>query len=117
MFGSFGQPVHDNNGSRRAHGVNDSNEGFLRHFAFDSFGESEDSGPHERESHGKNIGALPMKFKPKKESNGGSQRRHLGEREIDKNNPSLHHVKSQVSVNAGENQTGIHAYLGLHVVE
>ena len=99
-------PVDDEDGDRRRHRVHDPDDRLLGDRPPVDAAQGEERGAAHREGQGVPVGRLALDGVPGQHRRRDAERGHLGQREVDEDDPPGQHVEPQVDVDAGEDHTG-----------
>src|ERR1700676_294845 len=98
--------AHGENRGPRRNGVTDADDGLLRNASVMRLDGRKNGCSQESETEAGPIRSSPMRIETIKHRNGAAEGGDLRQGEIHKNDPALHHVNAQISVDASENEAG-----------
>jgi hypothetical protein len=98
VLGTLGRAVHDQDGGRRRHGVDDADERLLGNAPLLGFEKRQERRADDDGPDGEPAGGRVVQVVPEEESDRGPERRDLRKRQVDEDDAALHDVESQVGV-------------------
>ena len=104
VLGLLHRLAHRQNRRRGGHRVADADDGLLRDARLVAADGREHRRADEREDQADHVGRRAVRLDPVQRGDGSAERGDLRQREIDEDDPALHHVNAQVGMNACQNQ-------------
>ncbi len=106
LFPAIRRAAQHQDHGRGGHGVDDTDQRFLRHERFASSGGGKDRRSDEREGQRNRMALRGVQAEAPEKPHRRAQRRHLRQRQVDEDHPALDHVQAEIRVDASQYEAG-----------